>query len=153
MASLSLWYGGEVSPGCPGSTELCQYCRLAASAIPRNSVRRVDDAIDQIEAKQEFRGQVGASQGRQDDRCGERQRLGTPCRHRLFDRHAAKAELGAWAQLCEPSHIRLDHVGDLWIPAGRLPIGHQHEWLAVARHLDGAERDAIRHDVETLGVA
>src|SRR5581483_11215084 len=65
----------------------------------------------------------------------------------MAERDRLEAELCAGTGLGDQAHVLTQHRGDLWIATYRWPVGHQHDRLTVRRHLDGAHRYAIGHDL------
>ena len=66
---------------------------------------------------------------------------------RLGDVDGAEAHALPRLHLPDAPDVERAHRGDLRVAAGRLPVDQQHDRLAVAGHLDRAERDAVRDDV------
>ena len=66
--------------------------------------------------------------------------------------HLDEPDLVARLELGQIAEIRRDHVGDLRISAGGLPVGQHDDGLTSGRDLDGAEGDAVRDDVAALSV-
>ena len=60
---------------------------------------------------------------------------------------AAKPAAFARPHLGEAADVGQNDMAEFWIAAGRLPVGHQDERRLIAGDLDGAERDAVGHDV------
>ena len=55
---------------------------------------------------------------------------------------------GARPELRQCGQVERDHRADLGIAANRLAIVHQHDGLAVGRHLDGTEADSLRQHAD-----
>lgn len=55
-----------------------------------------------------------------------------------------KVDSLAQTDLRQMIEIGLDHTGNARVTAGSLRVGHQHDWLAVMRHLHHARQQPVR---------
>ena len=107
---------------------------------------RVDAPVDEIEAEQEF-GRQSRTHERLDGQCTvEKCRLRRARRNRAGVLDAMEADHCSRSHLRETAEIRTNDRCDLGIPAGRLPVGHLHDRLALAGHLDCAHGDSVGND-------
>src|SRR5215469_2308196 len=63
---------------------------------------------------------------------------------RFRDRDFGKAHFISRAQLADTMHVCGDNIRDLRIASRSLLVDEQDNRLAILRHLDGPERDAVR---------
>ena len=65
----------------------------------------------------------------------------------LLDGDLFKSHLVSGLQLAQAAEVGGDHVGDLGVAAGGLPVGPHDDGLARGGHLHGPEGDAVGDDV------
>src|SRR5215469_14541874 len=66
---------------------------------------------------------------------------------RFRDRDFGKADIVSGTQLADTMHVCGDNIRHLRIAARSLLVDEQDNRLAILRHLDGPERDAVRQQL------
>src|SRR4029077_6847417 len=103
--------------------------------------------------QQELAGEVGAAEWEGGREAGaNRPQGGKEFSAGGLDGDAFELHRIAAPALGEPCDIGADHIAQLRISPGRLPVGHEHDGPAVARYLDGAKGDSVRDAIEALSL-
>jgi len=90
-----------------------------------------------------------AGQGRERSSSAKLARLGL----RLGHADRLKAKQPSSRGLRKPAEISGYHGGDLWVTAAGAAVRHQHDRLAIARHLQAAVHGAVGNDVVAVADA